>query len=100
MNTYQSPDDLKQTTLLLELAPQEGNAFMHFDHIVRREGGFIPSKTREFISLAVALTTQCAYCLDVHSKRAKRAGMTPEELAELVCHGRAEFTAPESRRRW
>ncbi|WP_261831532.1 carboxymuconolactone decarboxylase family protein [Leminorella grimontii] len=84
MNNYQSPDDFQQTASLLNLAPQEGAAFMAFDHAVRREDGHIPPKVREFIALAVALTTQCAYCLDVHTKRAKRAGATGEELAELV----------------
>ncbi|MEZ7213974.1 carboxymuconolactone decarboxylase family protein [Klebsiella spallanzanii] len=84
MSRYQSPGDFQQTASLLELAPQEGSAFMRFDHATRREDGHIPPKTREFIALAVALTTQCAYCLDVHSKRAKQAGATREELAELI----------------
>lgn len=84
MSYYQSPDDFQHTALLLELAPQEGRAFMQFDHAVRREDGHLPPKTREFIALAVALTTQCAYCLDVHSKRARLAGATREELAELI----------------
>ncbi|WP_316897072.1 carboxymuconolactone decarboxylase family protein [Ralstonia mannitolilytica] len=44
----------------------------------------MPPKVREFISLAVALTTQCSYCLDVHTKAAKKAGATAEELAELI----------------
>lgn len=84
MSNYQSPKDIQQIPLLLSLAPQEGKAFMAFDHAVKREDGIIPIKTREFIALAVALTTQCAYCLDVHTRGAKRAGATREELAELV----------------
>ena len=51
--------------------------------IKRREGN-IPIKTRELIALAVALTTQCAYCIDVHIKGAKQAGVSEEELAELI----------------
>lgn len=51
--------------------------------IKRREGN-IPIKTRELIALAVALTTQCAYCIDVHIKEAKQAGVSEEELAELI----------------
>lgn len=43
--------------------------------------GIIPTKIRELIALAVALTTQCAYCIDVHVKGAKRAGASIEELA-------------------
>ena len=84
MSGYQSPDDLRQVSALLALAPVEGRAFVAFDHAAKREDGAIAAKTREFISLAVALTTQCAYCLDVHTRAAKRAGATREELAELV----------------
>lgn len=84
MSDYQSAKDLQQIPLLLSLAPQEGKAFMNFDHVVKRKDGNISLKTREFIALAVALTTQCSYCLDVHTRGAKRAGATPEELAELV----------------
>ena len=32
----------------------------------------------------MALTTQCAYCLDVHTKAAAKAGATREELAETA----------------
>ena len=36
------------------------------------------------ISIAVALTTQCSYCIDAHAKNAARAGATREEIAEAV----------------
>ena len=39
---------------------------------------------RKWIALAVALTTQCGYCLDVHSRAAKRLGTTREEMAEIA----------------
>lgn len=84
MSHYQSPEDLQNISSLLKLAPQEGKAFIDFDHVMKRTDGHIPIKTREFIALAVALTTQCAYCLEVHTAGAKRAGATQEELAELV----------------
>lgn len=42
------------------LAPVEANAFLAFNHAVERGDGVIPPKNREQISLAVALTTQCA----------------------------------------
>ena len=84
MTHYQKPEDLQLVPELVRLAPVEAKAFLAFDHAVKRDGGQIPPKTRELISLAVALTTQCAYCLDVHSQAAKRAGVTKEELAEVV----------------
>jgi AhpD family alkylhydroperoxidase len=81
---YQSPEDIQLGAELLKLAPTEGKAFLAFDHAAKRKDGHIEPKVREMIALAVALTTQCAYCLDVHTKAAKALGMTREELAELA----------------
>ena len=84
MTAYQSPQDFQKIQRLLSLAPEEGRAFMAFDHSAKRSDGVIPVRVRELVALAVALTTQCAYCLDVHTRAAKGAGATAEELAEVV----------------
>ncbi|MET4327499.1 AhpD family alkylhydroperoxidase [Bradyrhizobium sp. i1.15.2] len=84
MSDYQSPDDLKSIAAFVALAPVEASAFLAFNHAVEREDGLIPPKYRELISLAVALTTQCAYCLDVHTAQAVKAGVTREEIAEAA----------------
>ena len=84
MSGYQSPDDLKAIPALIALAPVEANAFLAFNHAVERKDGVIPPRYRELISLAVALTTQCAYCLDVHTAQAAKAGATREEVAEAA----------------
>ena len=34
--------------------------------------------------MAVAVTTQFPYCIDLHSKRAKEAGATQSQLAEAT----------------
>ncbi|MCL4142898.1 UNVERIFIED_CONTAM: hypothetical protein GTU68_061381 [Idotea baltica] len=36
------------------------------------------------MALAVALTTQCPYCLEIHKGEAIKAGATEEELSETV----------------
>ena len=46
----------------------------------RRQDGAVPENTAKLIALAVACTTQCPYCLDVHTPAAKRAGATREEM--------------------
>lgn len=84
MTDYQKPDDLKYAERLVALAPVEAKAFLAFNHACERPDGAIPRKYRELISLAVALTTQCAYCLDVHTRAAVKAGVTREELAEMA----------------
>src|SRR5215813_11074111 len=67
-----------------KLAPAEFNAWLNLDKIVGREDGVIPRKYRELIALGVALTTQCSYCIDVHTRHAREHGVTREELAEAA----------------
>jgi AhpD family alkylhydroperoxidase len=42
------------------------------------------AKTRELISLAVAVTRQCDGCIVVHTDAALKAGATREEIAEAL----------------
>jgi AhpD family alkylhydroperoxidase len=79
---YHDSDDLKILREFKTLAPTEFSTFVEFDKIVGREDGAIPRKYRELIALAVACTTQCPYCLDVHTRNAAKAGATREEVAE------------------
>lgn len=84
MKEYQNPKDRKYTQQLLDSAPQESSAFMNLKHTAERADGVIPVKYRELMSIAVALTTQCAYCLESHIQNAKNAGATKDEIAETV----------------
>ena len=79
---YHDPADLRLLKEMGTLAPTEFNAWLGLDKIVGREDGAIPRKYRELIALAVACTTQCPYCIEVHSKAAKRAGASREEIVE------------------
>ena len=81
---YHDSDDLKRLAEFKQLAPTEFSAFVEFDKTVGRDGGAIPRKYRELIAIAVACTTQCPYCLDVHARAAKRAGTTREEVSEAA----------------
>ena len=73
--------NLAKLKTLGELAPEPFKAFVAFDEAVIKFG-VIPLKYKELIAVAVALTTQCPYCIDIHSKRAKKAGATEQEVAE------------------
>jgi AhpD family alkylhydroperoxidase len=84
MSHYHDTDDLKRIKELGQLAPAEFEAWLDLDRIVGRDDGKIPRKYRELIAIAVAHTTQCVYCIDVHVKAAKRAGATREEVVESV----------------
>lgn len=84
MSHYHDEDDLKRLKEMREAAPQEFEAWVNLDRIVGRKDGAIPPKYRELIALAVAHTTQCVYCIEVHTKGAKRAGASKQEVAESV----------------
>ena len=66
-----------------ELAPEVMKAFWAFDKAAVAEGA-IPVKYKELIAVAVALTTQCPYCIDIHSANARNAGATDTEMAEAA----------------
>ena len=66
-----------------ELAPELMKAFWAFDKAAVAEGA-IPVKYKELIAVAVALTTQCPYCIDIHSNNARKAGATEAELTEAA----------------
>jgi AhpD family alkylhydroperoxidase len=84
MSCYHDSADLKIVGELKKLAPTEFQGFLELDKIVGRDDGAIPRKYRELMALAVACTTQCPYCLDVHTTAAKKAGATREEVAEAA----------------
>ena len=84
MSEYQTPKDRVYVDTLVSAAPKEASAFFKLKHTAEREDGVIPIKYRELISVAVALTTQCAYCIESHIQNAVRAGATREEIAETV----------------
>ena len=79
---YHDAADLRLLKDMGKLAPTEFNAWLALDNIVRREDGSITRKYRELIALAVAFTTQCPYCIQVHVKGAKTAGASREEITE------------------
>lgn len=76
-------DNLKRLPQLGKLAPEATKAFWAFDKAAMAEGA-IPKKYKELMAVAVALTTQCPYCIEIHGKAATAAGATQEELAEVV----------------
>jgi AhpD family alkylhydroperoxidase len=66
-----------------ELAPATHEAWDAFSRQVFADGA-LPAKTKQLIAVAVAHVTQCPYCIRGHTKLARKAGATPEELTEAV----------------
>ena len=78
--------DMKNLTQLKKLdenAPEVMKAFWEFDKKAF-EPGAIDGLHKQLMALAVALTTQCPYCIEVHRKAARKAGATDQMFAETA----------------
>jgi AhpD family alkylhydroperoxidase len=73
----------KQLRKLRQLKPDLFASFVDFDKKVF-EPGALDLKTKELIAVAAAHVTQCAFCIDAHTKRAQKAGAAEAEIAEAV----------------
>jgi len=76
-----SKENLTKINKMNELAPEVMKAFWAFDKLAVAEG-VIPVKYKELIAFALALTTQCPYCIEIHNSNARKAGATDAELVE------------------
>lgn len=78
--------DMKSLTKLkvIDANASEGmKAFAAFDKAAMAAGA-IPVKYKELMALAVAFTTQCPYCIEIHANQARAAGVTDQEISEAV----------------
>ena len=75
--------NLKKLTQLGATAPDQWQGFLAFDKAAMADGA-LSRKHKELIAVAVALATQCPYCIDVHSAAARKAGASEAELAEAA----------------
>ncbi|HET7360541.1 MAG TPA: carboxymuconolactone decarboxylase family protein [Salinimicrobium sp.] len=66
-----------------DLAPKTTAAFRNFSKEVFKEGA-LDEKTKQLIAVAAAHVTQCPYCIQGHTKIAKRKGASKEELMEAI----------------
>jgi len=80
-NELYSKDNLANIEKMNSLAPEVMKAFWAFDKAAVAAGA-ISVKYKELIAVAVAVTTQCPYCIDIHTANAKVAGATDAELVE------------------
>jgi AhpD family alkylhydroperoxidase len=76
-------NNLKKLGKLGASATSQWQTFKAFDQAVMADGA-ISKKHKELIAVAVALATQCPYCIDVHSAAARKAGASEAELAEAA----------------
>jgi len=75
--------NLKRLKKLEASAPEAIKAFLAFDKAAMAAGA-IPVKYKELMALAVAFTTQCPYCIEIHAGKAREAGASDQEISEVV----------------
>ncbi|MFT9846290.1 carboxymuconolactone decarboxylase family protein [Aneurinibacillus sp. REN35] len=68
---------------LASLQADEFSAFLAFDQMALQDG-VIGRREKELIAVACAHVTGCPYCIDLHTKAAKKEGISIEELAEAI----------------
>jgi AhpD family alkylhydroperoxidase len=78
-----SKENLLKLPKIGKLCPETMSAFRAYDKAALADGA-MPKKYKELMAIAVALTTQCPYCIEVHRQEALKAGVTEQELAEAV----------------
>ena len=75
--------NLAQLKKLDENAPDQMKAFWAFDKAAFTPGS-LDALQKQLMAVAVALTTQCPYCIELHLRSARKAGATDAMLAETA----------------
>jgi AhpD family alkylhydroperoxidase len=68
---------------LVKLSPDTVGGYQTLS-AAKSKTGKLDEKTRQLISLAVAVTTRCDGCIVVHTDVSLKAGTTREEIAEAL----------------
>jgi len=76
-------NNLNRLKKLDENAPDTMKAFWAFDKEAFAPGA-IDVRHKQLIAVAVALTTQCPYCIELHTKAARDAGASDAQLSEAA----------------
>lgn len=74
---------LRRLEKLDESAPAAMQAFWAFDKAAFADGA-LDARQKQLIAVAVALTTQCPYCIEIHTKAAHDASADDAQLAETA----------------
>lgn len=82
---YHEHDDHQHLRHIQAGAPDATKSFLAFAReTLRGPNKVISRKHTELMAVAVALTTQCGYCIEDHVKSARAEGATEEEIAETI----------------
>ena len=71
VSNFYIKDNKQLMAQLKELAPEQLKAFNDFNTLVFKNGA-LTIKEKEIIAVAITMVTQCPYCIDSHTKKAKK----------------------------
>ena len=75
--------NLTRLNKLDENAPEPMKAFWEFDKEASKAGA-IDVLHKQLMAVAVALTTQCPYCIELHVRAPRQAGASDATLTEAA----------------
>jgi len=81
--TTKLEDTRNQLRAINKTVPDTTRAFGALGKAVK-EGGVLEFKTKEFIALGIAVSTQCEACIALHVDTLIRAGATREEISDVL----------------
>lgn len=74
---------MENSKRIREVIPTEFSAFFEFTGKVYKDG-VLDVKTKELITLGIAIAVRCEGCIESHIKKFIAAGGTKEELGEVI----------------
>lgn len=74
---------------MMKLAPEGYQALQGVERFVRHSG--VPQPTLELVKIRASQINGCSFCLDMHSRDAKKAGETDERLFAVAAWREAPF---------
>lgn len=83
MADFYTAEGIKSLRKLRQTKPDMFARFVDFDEIVFKDGA-LSSKMKHLMAIAAGHVTQCPWCIDIHTRKAKEDGATDEEVAEAI----------------
>lgn len=85
MSDHIEPSDRQYMRNYKTASPDLLKAYADFSGAVfAEEGREIPKKYRELMAVSVAISMQCPYCIEAHTKAAVKAGASEAEVGEAI----------------
>ncbi|WP_183561193.1 carboxymuconolactone decarboxylase family protein [Mucilaginibacter sp. SP1R1] len=86
---------MKPRIVIPKLEPEAYKAMLGFDHYLNNTG--LTKTHKELIKIRASQINGCAYCIDMHTKDARKAGETEQRIYALNAWRETPFFTDEER---